>query len=78
MNDWTQRVVVHTGLGYWAEAESRRRDLLRAVEQEHLARQIVRPRRLRRRMGRLLIAIGEAIAGGPVRPVRSRGGTAPG
>ncbi len=44
------------------EAESHLRDIRQMAEQDRLARQVLGPRPLRRRMGRLLIAVGETLA----------------
>jgi hypothetical protein len=73
MNYRTPRVTLHPVLPQLVEAECRLDELVRAAEQERLARAMMGPRPLRRRVGRLLIAAGEALAGAPVRPVRPRG-----
>lgn len=45
--------------------EMRMRELRAAATEARLARQIRGPRPLRRRMGRMLISVGEALSGQP-------------
>jgi hypothetical protein len=49
-----------------ALVESRLGELRDIAQQDRLARQVRGPRPLRRRVGRLLIAAGQAVAGAPV------------
>ena len=71
MTDYSYRLRAYTQVQW-------RLDELRAeARQEVLARRLRRPRRLRRRLGMWLIALGERLAGGNVRAAFAEAEAAP-